>query len=169
LNLHSRVLIGQSNVYVVSLSKSFSSYTIHVTELDALTGEVSASYPLPGNVKNGIDDLIALEQPSEPSILWIENGIIKQLSLLTRKVAGFGGRDFASLVDLGLGENGVFVAQRADESAVVYQSGGGQEPKQIWAFADSVCVPPRTSVIAFYHWNAGALGEAITVSVLRRT
>ena len=96
------------------------------------------SYPLPGNVKNGMDDLIVLDQPSEPSVLWIENGTIKRLSLLTRKVNGFGGRNFARLVDVGLGENGVFVAQHIDETAVVFQASAEQDPRQIWAFADSV-------------------------------
>jgi hypothetical protein len=118
--------------------------------LDALTGNFSVSYPLPGNLKNGIDDVLALDQPSEPSILWIESGTIKRLSLPTRKVIGFGGRNFARLVDVGLGENGMFVAQHADESALVFQSDGkqtGKDPQQLWAFADSVRVLHRLAMI----------------------
>lgn len=145
LNLHSRILIDQSSVHVISLSKSFSSYTLHVTTLDALTGNVLVSYPLPSHLKNGIADVLALDQPSEPSILWIESGTIKRLSLPTRKVIGFGGRNFARLFDVGLGENGVFVAQHADESAAVFQSDGkrtGRDPQQLWAFPDSVRALP---------------------------
>lgn len=142
LNLHSRITQDITSVFVVSLSKSFAGYTIHVTILDSLSGVEIASYPVPSSIQNGVDDILVLDHPIEPSLFWVENGGIKWLSLTTRKITPLKGKKFGRLVDVGLGEYGVFIAQQADETGIVYQmdvSQSGSEPRQVWTFPDSVC------------------------------
>lgn len=114
--------------------------------LDAFTGEETVSYPVPSSVQNGLADVLLLDYAAEPSVLWVEKSAIKRLSLLNRKVTSLPGKNYGKLVDVGLGEHGMFVALHADESAVVFRADGkdGKEPDLVYTFADSVCMLPFT-------------------------
>lgn len=114
---------------------------MHVAVLDAFTGKETVSYAVPSSVQNGLADVLVLDYPADPSVLWVEKSAIKHLSLLNRKVTSLTGKNYGKLVDVGLGEHGMFVALHADESAVVFKADGkdGKEPALVYTFTDSVC------------------------------
>lgn len=140
LNLHSRIVLSGDELYVISLSKSFASYTPHITVLNAKTGIQSISYPVPGSIQNGLADLLVLDYSVDPSLLWVEKGNLKRLSLQNRKVTTLEGGKFGKLNDVGLGEFGMFVAMKEDETAVIFRVTDtvGQDPKLVWTFKESV-------------------------------
>lgn len=167
LNLHSRLLQDEKNTYVIGLSKSFAGYTLYVTVLDSSSGKETVSYPVPGNLRTGLDDVLVVEHPTEPSLFWVENGSIKWLSLINRKVTTLKAKNVSRLIDLGIGEHGIFVAQEVDETSSVYSfyaTETGFEPRQLFVFQDSVrslfslTIFPLLTVLTL-----GSLGQTITV------
>lgn len=150
-------MLSGSDIFVISLSKSFASYTSFISVLSTETGVQTNSYPVPGTLLSGLADLLVLDYTPDPSMLWVEKGYLKRLSLKNRKVTTLEGGKYASgkLNDIGLGEHGMFVALKEDESAVVFRvtDAVGQDPKLVWTFLDSVRLPsfvfPKSCLILY--------------------
>ncbi|KAF8316331.1 DUF1620-domain-containing protein [Clavulina sp. PMI_390] len=139
LNVHSRLVRDPNYVYVISMSKSFASYQLHITVLDHATGKLIHSYPAPGNLPRGLDDLLVIEHALEPSVAWLEKGAIQWFALSKRKVSTIRSNSFHRLIDVGLTNHGMFIAE-GPESATVYRyhfSDKGVEPRPLYVFTQT--------------------------------
>lgn len=128
-----------------------------MTSLSISSGEELASANYPSSITDGPSSLLSLSPAtttSAPQIVWLESGSIKSVALtekLDSKPTAVKGASYEQVLDVGLADQGYFVALKAgDGTARVVKSAEGEKEglKVVWEFADSVC--PDTS---FWVWT----------------
>lgn len=137
-----RLAVTDSTIYAIGLTKSYASYTLHLTALSTETGELLTTHDVPSNIENGLDDFFALSSSTseDPRLVWIEKGVVRSLTLtqkLTNKPQSLRGSANTKILDVGLSEYGMFVVKREDGSASVFKL-NQNAIESIWDFADSV-------------------------------
>jgi len=140
-------MTDSSTVYVVGLAKSFASYTLHATTLSTATGEVIASVNIPANIKDDQSTFVAFSSSSGPSatqaVAWLEDGTLKAAMLtsdLKGQIMGLPGVKYDSIRDIGLSNNGQFLAITAGGAAhVMHLDSRASSLQPIWEFPDVVC------------------------------
>ncbi|RPD68393.1 DUF1620-domain-containing protein [Lentinus tigrinus ALCF2SS1-7] len=151
--IYSKILVAPSTVYLLGLTKSFASYTLHITSLSPETGELINSGDIPSRITSGLSELLVLsdvKQPeTNPQIVWLEEGAIKAFPLtpgLKSKSSVVKGAVYKNIEDVGLSEYGQFVAIKDDGSGRVIKL-TPEGLKVIWEFSDSATSPQRTGSI----------------------
>jgi hypothetical protein len=106
-----------STVYVVGLAKSLASYTLHVTTLSAIAGEVIASVNIPANIKDGQSQFVAFSSSpalnTTQAVAWLEGGALKTAILtsdLKGRIMGLPRVKYDRIRDFDLSNNGQFLA-----------------------------------------------------------
>ena len=159
LVVYTRVFATPSTVYLLGLSKSLSSYTLHITSLSTDTGEAIHSGHIPSSISTSLLEAFILSDPkvpqTSPQVVWFEQGKIKSLELtpeLKAKPAAVQGAVYKKIQDVSLSEHGHFVAIAEDGSGrVIKLTPDGL--KVIWDYSDSVrppfvFLPPASSIAA---------------------
>ncbi|TBU24929.1 hypothetical protein BD311DRAFT_780673 [Dichomitus squalens] len=151
--LYSKIFVTPSTVYLLGLSKSFASYTLHVTSLSPDGGVVVYSGNVPSSIKTGFSQVFVLSDVSAPDtvprVVWFEDSKIKSLELapeLTAKPATVKGAAYKTIEDVGLSEYGQFVAIAENGSGRVIKL-TPEGLKVIWEYSDSATSPTRTGSI----------------------
>ena len=144
LVIYSKIVATPSTVYLLGLAKSFSSYTLHVTSLSPVTGELVASSAIPSSVTTGFSDVVVLRDLRVPELdahlVWLEDKILKSFQLtpgLKDKPAVNKGVSYKSVHDVGVSEYGQLVAVKDDGSGRVIRL-SSEGLKVIWEYTDSV-------------------------------
>nr|VWO96186.1 Non-canonical non-ribosomal peptide synthetase FUB8 (EC (Fusaric acid biosynthesis protein 8) [Ganoderma boninense] len=147
------VFATPSTVYLLGLTKSLSSYTLHITSLSTETGEVVHSGHIPSSISTGLSEAFILSDlkapQTAPHVVWFEQGKIKALELtpeLKAKSAAVKGAVYKKITDVGLSEHGQFVAIAEDGSGRVMKL-TPEGLKAIWEYSDSSTSPSRTDSI----------------------
>lgn len=121
LTMYSKLVATADAVYVVGVSKSFASFTLHITSLNPSTGAVLSTRPVSSSITEPLSELLVLSSSHPDSqgklrnshVVWLEQGILKYV-LLTSKLDGktksLKGLSIRKIVDAGLSDNGHFVA-----------------------------------------------------------
>lgn len=178
LDLHSQVLFSDSEyaAYIIGITKSFASYTLRITTLDLMSGAQKKSISVPSSIRSGFKDIITFPRPSNPSVVWLDDGgAIKYRSLLGETTVTIAANGYKKIIDVGLGEQGIFVALLDDETAYVLEvpeEHGRAAPKIIFEFTGSVRFPPPkcgNKVTEKYCDVVGSQSGTITICLLRRT
>ena len=167
---YSRITQTSSTVFLLSLVKGPSAFSLHVTAISA-TGEYLASVDIPSSISNGIDDFLALSDETEedPVLVWLENGQIRFASLspsLVGQPKALKGATFKSLIDISLTNHGHFLALRSDGAGMALKADRNSKGiSLVWEFEDSVCLhsilnlicgfkhsyrPPRSDTLSQY-------------------
>lgn len=141
-------------VYLIGLAKSLSSYTVHITSLSPTTGEVLSDVDVPSSINDGPGGLLVLSRKlasgKTTRLAWLEQGRIHSVPLtpqLKDKPFVNKGSAYLQLHDLGLQNEGLFVAIKEDGSGRVIKLSDDGALKSIWEFADSVSnVPFRNRI-----------------------
>ena len=138
--------------YVVGLTKSFMSYTLHVVSLDSSTGIALASVDVPSSI-NGPLDLVTLtsSRTPQPILAWLEDSHIRSVALtpnLAVKLHTIREDIYKELKDVGIADAGIFLALKRDDTCHVLRVDlGTQSVKKVWEFANSVrqfiCIIPK--------------------------
>ena len=144
LVVYSKICVTASTVYLLGLTKSFASYTLHITSLSPETGELVNSGDLPSSITSGLSEVLILSDvnhpETNPQIVWFEAGAIKAFPLtpgLKSKSSVVKGAVYKTIEDVGLAEYGQFVAIKDDGSGRVIKL-TPEGLKVIWEFSDSV-------------------------------
>ncbi|KAI8996246.1 DUF1620-domain-containing protein [Trametes punicea] len=153
LVVYSKIIATPSAIYLLGLSKSFASYTLHVTSLSPSTGELIANGNVPSSVPAGFSDVVVLRDLKtpgvEPHLVWLEDKVIKAFPLtpnLKAKLAVIKGATYKAVQDVGVSEYGQLVAIKEDGSGWVIRL-SSEGLKVIWEYADSVTSPQRSDSI----------------------
>jgi hypothetical protein len=131
----------------VGLSKSFKSYTLHITTLDLVTGREIKSEHLPSSIHSGLSDVLSFPNASDPGVVWLDtdkgrSGAIMYRSLIGGKTITLADKGYKRILDIGLGQQGIFVGLKSDETGVVFfTSNGGGQPGLLQEFIGSVRLP----------------------------
>lgn len=159
-----------STVYVAGFAKSVKSYTLHVTTLDIVSGEVIASVNIPASINNVLTDYLLLG-PSRvesslttngdasigPSLVWLSSSTAPDapVSLLSAplspslrgKALTLPNVSYKRIQDVDLSGNGLFMAFQDNGTAQVlgYET-RGSPVKVLWNFGDEVSNMVSTSV-----------------------
>lgn len=157
-----------STLYVAGFAKSVRSYTLHVTTLDIVTGEVIASANIPANINNALTDFLLLgptrvesssaantksdanTDVSGPSLVWLSPSSTASdapLSLfsaplspsLKGKVLTIPNASYKRIQDVDLSGNGLLMAFRDNGAAeVLGYETSGSPVRVMWDFGDAV-------------------------------
>jgi ER membrane protein complex subunit 1 len=140
LNLHSRIVASRTAIHVIAFAKSFAGYTLHVTTIDPLNGKEINTYHIPSSIQNGISDIVIIDRIDNPYVAWAEKGSIKSYDFVTGHITSAKEKNYAEIIDVGLGQQGLFVGIQDNGAAHIFSVGRGQSqgPIKIWEFADSV-------------------------------
>ncbi|KAI0758760.1 hypothetical protein C8Q74DRAFT_1299849 [Fomes fomentarius] len=153
LVVYSKICVTPSTVYLLGLSKSVASYTLHITSLSTQNGGLIKSGDYPSSITTGpsqvliLDDVRAAERA--PRIVWLEEGVIKSFPLtpdLKTKLTVLKGTIYQKLEDVGLSEYGQFVAITDDGSGRVIKL-SSEGLKVTWEYSDSATSPQRSPSI----------------------
>ena len=132
-------------VYVVGVSKSVASYTLHITALSSSTGQVLDDVNVPSSISNPVSDMImlSLHVPHQysPRIAWLGNGKIKSKALtpdLKNPVGNVKNAEFDKLLDIGLSGYGHFVGLKKGEPARVLKMKDDGTSIELWAEFEKV-------------------------------
>ena len=141
--IYSHLIATAATVYVVGLTKSFTSYTLHVSAISSTTGELVSSVDFPSSISDGPTAIVPLSSHSElPQVAWLEAGSIRSIGLtpkLTGKPSTLKGATYDKVIDVGLGSLGHFVALKGDGTGCVLKLDEATSGlKSIWEFSDSV-------------------------------
>ena len=116
LVIYNKILSTPDTVYVIGVSKSFASYTLHLTSLLPSTGEVLSDIEVPSSIAKPPHDviLLAFQAPRgyTARIAWLEDGQIKSKALtpdLKSPVNKVKDLVFDRVVDVGVSNHGAFV------------------------------------------------------------
>ncbi|RDX49601.1 DUF1620-domain-containing protein [Lentinus brumalis] len=153
LVVYSKIRVTPSTVYLLGLTKSFASYTLHITSLSPETGELINSGDYPSSITSGLSEVFILSDvnnpDTNPQIVWLEEGAIKSFRLtpdLKSKFSVVKGAVYKTIEDVGLSEHGQFVATTDDGSGRVVKL-TPEGLKVIWEFSDSATSPQRSGSI----------------------
>ncbi|KIJ64207.1 hypothetical protein HYDPIDRAFT_112159 [Hydnomerulius pinastri MD-312] len=138
-------------LYLAGLARSQQHNTLHVTTLNMNTGEVIASVNVPANVGAGIGEFMLVGSgPSapnakalnaDPCLVWLSPSSPTQKTLfsapltpsLTGKVLSIPNASYKRILDVGLGEAGMFMAIGESGEGVVLGY-GGEGVRGVWSF-----------------------------------
>jgi ER membrane protein complex subunit 1 len=151
LNIYSSVLSTSSAVYVIGLSKSFASYTLHLVALSPLDGTVITTTDVPSSIVDGPQSILHVKRLIEGTevirVVWLEGGKIQSVGLtpeLSEKPVTVKGAAYHQIIDTGLGDHGMFIAIKEDGAGrAIKLNEQGTNLKVIWEYADSVSTPTR--------------------------
>ncbi|KDQ54694.1 hypothetical protein JAAARDRAFT_182191 [Jaapia argillacea MUCL 33604] len=148
--IYTSLLPTPDTLYVIGLTKSFSAYTLHITSLSTTTGAQIQSLPIPSSIQSASAPLISLSLSSPettPRIAWLEKNSIHVLPLtpsLSAAVLATPRTSVSSkykvIMDVGLGEKGLFVGVLEDGTGRVFgmqKEGEGDGVKGVWEFSGS--------------------------------
>jgi hypothetical protein len=142
--VYTKLVTTLSTVYVIGLSKSSASYTLHVTSLSSSTGELVASVKFPSSIAEGSSDMLTLSSDTatlDPRVVWLEAGVIHSVSLvphLTEKPTSVKDSTHSKIIDIGLQSKGHFIALNTDDTGRVFALDANNVGlKVVWEFADS--------------------------------
>lgn len=144
LVVHSKAIPTPDAIYLVGLSKNIASYSLHITVISPSTGELIGTGAVPSTILNGLTDFLVLSESASSSarVVWLEEGTLKSVNLtpeLKEKPVSVKSASFKALRDVGLREQGHFVALKDDGTARVMKlSDDGKNIKGISEFAESV-------------------------------
>jgi len=149
LVIHSKLALTPTAIYVVGLSKSLASYTLHITSLSPTTGDVLSTANIPSSISDGLTHLMILSHTSTSKsttsarAVWLERRSIKTFALtptLNGKPTAIKGSAYKQIIDVGLSEHGQLVAVKTDGSSCILKlETDGSELETIWEYQDSVC------------------------------
>ncbi|KAI0052505.1 DUF1620-domain-containing protein [Auriscalpium vulgare] len=145
LVIYAKLISTETAVYVLGLTKSFASYTIHVTAVSPTTGEVLSNADIPSTILKGPSELITLTSQTDknlyPHVVWVEAGSIRSVALvpkLNNKPTSIKGSTYDKIIDIGMHAEGYFVALQPDGSSrVIRLDAETSGLKIVWDFADS--------------------------------
>lgn len=148
LVIYSKIVPTVSAIYVLGLTKSFASYTLHVTVLSPSDGSVLADAGVSSSIATGPESVLALSRSGEENgvvrAVWLEGGVIRSVALtpeMKDKPVAVKGAVYQEVIDTGLSDHGIFVALKEDGSGrVIKLNEDGTGLKVIWEYADSVSV-----------------------------
>ncbi|OCH86588.1 DUF1620-domain-containing protein [Obba rivulosa] len=146
LVVYFKVVPTLAAVYLIGLTKSIASYTLHVSVISPDTGELVISANLPSSIRDGLTDVLLLSDSRNPELkpcmVWIESGAVRSIAL-SPELKGSGsttkGSIYKGILDVGLSEHGQIVALKEDGTARVMKL-EHDGLKVIWEFADSATV-----------------------------
>lgn len=138
LTMYSKLVATPDAVYVVGISKSFASYTLHITAFHPTTGVVLSTKAIPSSIMRPLNEVLVLSvstaqnrqgQPhvQDPRVVWLEQKQLKSVPLtstLDGKPTSLKGASFERILDAGLCDHGHFVAIAADGTGQVIRIGG---------------------------------------------
>lgn len=147
LTIFNRLVSTPETVYVIGVSTSFASLTLHVASLSASNGQLIQSSEIPSSLHDPSTELFAFTSASSPSVVWLEQGLVKFLPLspnLKKKPSKLSGDQFTQILDVGLSKHGVLVGLNKLGSTVlkIHSDGsglkagrdlGGQDPTNSYA------------------------------------
>lgn len=143
LNIYSTVVPTSTAVYLVGLAKSFASYTLHITALSPIDGAVLATADVPSSINQGPSSFFVVSKGDHYRVVWLEAGQVKSVGLapdLKDKPTNVKGAVYNEIINVGLGDHGMFVALKEDGSGRLMRlNDEGLGLKVIWEFVDSVC------------------------------
>ncbi|KAF8335799.1 uncharacterized protein EI90DRAFT_2969384 [Cantharellus anzutake] len=127
LNLHWQLAVSESSIYVISLTKSFASHTLHLTILDSMSGRQIGSRHVPSSLEAGLNDVVVMKSPlsSSPRLLWLESdGVIKSLDLsssgiLAKPSPVKAAKAISRIIDVGQSYKGYILAEANDRTTVI--------------------------------------------------
>ncbi|KAI0033037.1 DUF1620-domain-containing protein [Vararia minispora EC-137] len=131
---YSCLIATPSALYVVGLAKSFASYTLHITALSPTLGTPLVDAHIPSSIATGPTDLLIFTSP--PSVVWLENGAAHRVQLepsLKEKPGKLSGREYVSVVDVGLESSFVGVLPDGSASVISLTESGAN----LWTFPES--------------------------------
>ncbi|KAM6494809.1 Protein of unknown function (DUF1620) domain containing protein [Amanita muscaria] len=116
LVIYNKVFSTSYAVYVIGVSKSIASYTVHITSLHSSTGEVLNDVEVPSSVAQPFHEmaLMSLHVPHQyrPRIAWLEDGQIKSKALtpdLKNRVGFVKDLKVDRIIDVGVSDHGYLV------------------------------------------------------------
>ncbi|KAG5641215.1 hypothetical protein DXG03_005748 [Asterophora parasitica] len=131
LTVYTHILPTPSALYLVGVTKSIRSFTLHVTAFDPSTGAVLHTHAVPSSV-NDLDAYLFLSQPTQesiPHLAWLEDGELKSFKLTPKldtkpsavalNLKTGSALLYERFLDVGLARSGHAVAVAADGSATL--------------------------------------------------
>ncbi|RDB18117.1 ER membrane protein complex subunit 1 [Hypsizygus marmoreus] len=144
LTINTHLISTPAALYVVGISKSFASLTLHLTALDPQTGTLLAEQAVPSTI-NDFSSLLPLSTSTSAHIAWLEYGLLKYIPLTPglntkpRTVKKHPGgtakaKPFEKMMDIGLGQHGLVLVLNADgEETLVGLD--GEDLKEVWTWS----------------------------------
>jgi ER membrane protein complex subunit 1 len=137
LTIYSKLAATPNAVYVIGFSKSFSSFTLHVTSLHPSTGAVLTTKAIPSSITEPLSELLVLSLSNHnaqeaqshhqgPHIIWLEQKVLKYVLLtpaLDGKANALKGASIGKIMDIGLCGQHYFMAITADGTSKVMKIG----------------------------------------------
>ena len=125
------------------MSKSFASYTLHVSTLSLSTGQVIISANIPSSIVDPLAHFAVLTRPNttQPQALWIEEETLRFVGLtptLKEKGRQLQGTGYTRIMDIGLNDQGHAVVSRKESSSFVLKFDEVNSAKSVWEFVVSV-------------------------------
>ena len=77
LTIFDRLVATPETIYVIGVSTSFASLTLHVATLSASTGQLIQSSEIHGSIHDPSTDLFAFTSAASPAVVWLEQGLVK--------------------------------------------------------------------------------------------
>ena len=155
LVIYTKLISTSYAIYVIGVSKSTASYTLHVTALLSSTGQVLNEVDVPSKIANPITDvvLLSLRVPHQyrPRVVWLEDGQIKSKALtpdLKNPPGDVKNLVFDKILDVGLSGYGYFVALKQGEPARIMKMEEDGTVIRSWGEFDKVHLI-RVSIVPF--------------------
>jgi hypothetical protein len=143
--MYSKLVVTPDAIYVIGISKSFASFTLHATSLHPSTGAVLSTRPIPSSIREPLNEFLALpssalnnRKTQQPHIVWLEQNSLKFISLtpkLDNNAKSMKGA-YSKIIDANSGDHGHFVAIETDGTSKVMNVGDGL--MDVLAFEGSV-------------------------------
>jgi hypothetical protein len=121
--MYSKLVVTPDAIYVIGISKSFASFTLHATALHPSTGAILSTKPIPSSIREPLNELLVLtsfalrdRQTQQPHIVWLEQNLLKFIPLtpkLDNNVKSMEGA-YSKIVDANSCDHGHFVAIKTD-------------------------------------------------------
>jgi len=141
--------MAESTIFVVGLTKSIKSYTLHLVSLDASTGSLISSVGVSSSITSPSSFLALTSAKSpHPTLAWLEDtdSYIHSLPLksdLKGKSTKLRSDMYREIKDVGVSDAGVFMALKKDSTAhVLRMNVKDGVVENIWEFDNSVCPNP---------------------------
>ncbi|KIJ47261.1 hypothetical protein M422DRAFT_66579 [Sphaerobolus stellatus SS14] len=156
--LYSKLVMTESTIYVIGLTKSFKSYTLHVVSLDATTGAQLSLTGIDSSINNP-SEFIALTSAKSPNpiLSWFNEGHIHTLTLnpkMKNKVVKL--KDtYREIIDTATSDAGIFVASKEDGTSHVMRITKGHDSvESIWEFENAEEADSKSIYIGGFDWSA---------------
>ncbi|KIJ24147.1 hypothetical protein M422DRAFT_56525 [Sphaerobolus stellatus SS14] len=156
--LYSKLVMTESTIYVIGLTKSFKSYTLHVVSLDATTGAQLSSTSIDSSINNPSEFIVLTSAKSpNPILSWFNEGHIHTLTLnpkMKNKVVKL--KDtYREIIDTATSDAGIFVASKEDGTSHVMRITKGHDSvESIWEFENADGADSKSIYIGGFDWSA---------------